>query len=296
MPEATSAWAKKLKAQKFLWFDHGLFLHIFPAFLQEASGVFGKWGVLAASAGWPQGSPTALAAGLLCTTERLVISSKDTGVPAAEATRLRWQLLQMPQLVSSPAGAQSPTPASPHPTTLRPATPSWWQRGFHSPHARSNPHPPDSARQDGDKSLHAAPPLRCWGSAGLEDCVPDSPLFPLRPHRLSCPPPPAYKQDKPRLDHILPGGQFCSSRDPVQLKPDWQPTWSKHSDAETRCGHLDCKVSNGQSGGRRWGGPEAADWTLKMWGGGRAAAGKEEGRSPADAKNKKEKKKTQPWG
>lgn len=127
MPEATSAWAKKLKAQKFLWFDHGLVLQIFPAFLQEASGVFGKWGMLAASVGWPQGSPTALAAGLLCTMERLVISSKDRGVPAAEAT---WQAVEVAATADATAGvvscgAQSPTPTAPHPTTLRPATPSW---------------------------------------------------------------------------------------------------------------------------------------------------------------------------
>ena len=114
-----------------------------------------------------------------------------------------------------------------------------------------------------------------------------SPLVPRRPHLSSRQPPRSSRQDKPRPDHILTGGQFCSGWDPMQHETGLASNLEKTSG----CGNekqmpRQTKGRDGQCG-RRVTEP-AADWTRRVRRGGRTGGScwKERGRSPADARKK----------
>lgn len=182
-----------------------------------------------------------------------------------------WQLLQMPQLGHLP-GMPRVTgwlpPASP-PVHRHLVLGRVWLSLFTCVQP-AQPQPTDlgTGLSDITAPLRPAPPSTAESVMSHSLRVAASPLVPRRPHLSSRQPPRSSRQDKPRPDHILTGGQFCSGWDPMQHETGLASNLEKTSG----CGNekqmpRQTKGRDGQCG-RRVTEP-AADWTRRVRRGGR---------------------------
>lgn len=121
---------------------------------------------------------------------------------------------------------------------------------------------------DNTATLHPAPPSTAESVMSHRLCGADSPFVPRRLHLSSCQPPRSSQQDKPRPDHILTGGQFCSSWDPMQhdtgLTSNLEKTSGGRNEEQMP---RQTKGRDGQHGRRVT--EAAADWTRRVRRGGR---------------------------
>lgn len=181
-----------------------------------------------------------------------------------------WQLLQMPQLGPSPGDAQShrlAAPASP-PVRCHLVLGRVWLSLFTCVQpAQSQPTGTGTGLSD-ITPLRPAPPPTAESVMSHSLCVAASPLVPRRPHLSSRQPPRSSRQDKPRPDHILRGGQFCSSWDPMQHETGLASNLEKTSGCRNEEQMpRQTKGRNGQCGRRVT--EHAADWTRRVRRGGR---------------------------
>ena len=298
--QETSTWAESLSRRNFsgLTMTHSHRSSL--TFFQDDSWVFGKRGGPGCLS-WlakKEASPPPLATTLAescCPPWRGWLSLPKTErhpLLKLQGWRSGRQLLQMPQLGPSPVDAQSHMLAAPCESPLCAATLSWREHGFHfsrvcSPLTLS----PWGWGQVWVKTLLLSalpllPPLSQWWAT---DCVwLTLPLFPGGPTCLLASHLTLPSRTSPDLTISSTEDSSAPAETPCSMTGDWHPTWRKHLDAGMRNRCPDRPRAGMVSVGGEW---------LRLlltghegWGeeeGREAAAEKEQGRSPADAREKK---------
>ena len=203
------------------------------------------------------------------------------------------QLMQMPKLGPSPVDAQSHMLAAPCESPLCATTLSWGEHGFHFSCVCS-PLTLSPWGRDRSEWQHCysppCPSFHRWVSDEPQTVWLTLPLFPGGPTCLLASHLALPSRTSPDLTVSSREDSSASAETPCSMTGDWHPTWRKHLDAGMRNRCPDRPRAGMVSVGGEW---------LRLlltghegWGeeeGREAAAEKEQGRSPADARKKKTK-------